>query len=156
MPGVMNPARADDLVQETILKAIVRMRTLQDEDALRPWLYRIMTNCHRDWLRRQRDTVDVDELELACEDCPKRTPSGPPPCATCASDPGAEGRPAQGRHPGRSGGVLLCRSGRNTRDSHRHRDESPQPGPSAAEARSCCRWMAKTGLHRSERGKELP
>jgi RNA polymerase sigma-70 factor, ECF subfamily len=65
------PARADDLVQETLLKAISRLRTLQDEDALRPWLYRIMTNCHRDWLRRQRDTVDPDDVELACEDCPE-------------------------------------------------------------------------------------
>ena len=65
------PARADDLVQETLLKAISRLRTLQDEDALRPWLYRIMTNCHRDWLRRQRDTVDPDDAELACEDCPE-------------------------------------------------------------------------------------
>lgn len=66
-----DPARADDLVQETILKAIVRVRTLIDEESLRPWLYRIMTNCHRDWLRRQRDTVDVDELELSAEDCPE-------------------------------------------------------------------------------------
>lgn len=66
-----DPARADDLVQETLLKAISRLRSLQDEDALRPWLYRIMTNCHRDWLRRQRDTVDVDDMELACEDCPE-------------------------------------------------------------------------------------
>lgn len=65
------PARADDLVQETLLKAISRLRSLQDEEALRPWLYRIMTNCHRDWLRRQRDTVDVDGMELAGDDCPE-------------------------------------------------------------------------------------
>ncbi|WP_425443974.1 RNA polymerase sigma factor [Thioalkalivibrio denitrificans] len=66
-----DPARADDLVQDTMVKAISRLRTLQDEDALRPWLYRIMTNCHRDWLRRQRDTVDPDDADLACEDCPE-------------------------------------------------------------------------------------
>jgi RNA polymerase sigma-70 factor, ECF subfamily len=66
-----DPARADDLVQDTLLKAISRLRTLQDEEALRPWLYRIMTNCHRDWLRRQRDTVDPDDAELVCEDCPQ-------------------------------------------------------------------------------------
>ena len=65
------PARADDLVQDTMVKAISRLRTLQDEEALRPWLYRIMTNCHRDWLRRQRDTVDPEDAELACEDCPE-------------------------------------------------------------------------------------
>jgi RNA polymerase sigma-70 factor (ECF subfamily) len=66
-----DPAHADDLVQETMVKAISRLRSLQDEDALKPWLYRIMTNNHRDWLRRQKDTVDVDDVELACEDCPE-------------------------------------------------------------------------------------
>lgn len=66
-----DPAQADDLVQETLVKAISRLRTLHDEEALRPWLYRIMTNCHRDWLRRQRDTVDPEDAGLACEDCPQ-------------------------------------------------------------------------------------
>lgn len=65
------PDRADDLVQETLLKAIKQLHTLQDEQALRPWLYRIMTNCHRDTLRQQRDNLDIDEMELACEDCPE-------------------------------------------------------------------------------------
>lgn len=64
-------ARADDLVQETLMKGIMRLRTLQDEDALRPWLFRIMTNCHRDWLRRRRDTIDVDDVELVAEDSPE-------------------------------------------------------------------------------------
>ena len=66
-----DPARADDLVHEALVKAISRLRSLQDEDALKPWLFRIMTNCHRDWLRRQKDTVDVYEAELPCEDCPE-------------------------------------------------------------------------------------
>ncbi|MFU8838226.1 MAG: RNA polymerase sigma factor [Thiohalomonadaceae bacterium] len=66
-----HPDRADDLVQETLLKAIKNLHTLQDEQALRPWLYRIMTNCHRDALRQQRDNLNIDEMELACEDCPE-------------------------------------------------------------------------------------
>lgn len=64
-------ALADDLVQEAMIKALTRLKTLQDEGALKAWVFRIMTNCYRDWGRRQRDTVDVDDIELACEDCPE-------------------------------------------------------------------------------------
>lgn len=64
-------ALADDLVQEAIIKALTRLKTLQDEAALKAWVFRIMTNCYRDWGRRQKDTVDVDTMELACDDCPE-------------------------------------------------------------------------------------
>lgn len=64
-------ALADDLVQEAMMKALTRLKTLQDEAALRAWVFRIMTNCYRDWGRRQKDTVDVDEMELPCGDCPE-------------------------------------------------------------------------------------
>ncbi len=64
-------ALADDLVQEAMIKALTRLKTLQDEAALKAWVFRIMTNCYRDWGRRQKDTVDVDSLELPCDDCPE-------------------------------------------------------------------------------------
>jgi RNA polymerase sigma-70 factor (ECF subfamily) len=64
-------ALADDLVQEAMMKALTRLKTLQDEAALKAWVFRIMTNCYRDWGRRQKDTVDVDSLELPCDDCPE-------------------------------------------------------------------------------------
>lgn len=64
-------ALADDLVQEAMMKALTRLKTLQDEGALKAWVFRIMTNCYRDWGRRQKDTVDVDEMELPCDDCPE-------------------------------------------------------------------------------------
>ncbi|AHE99498.1 RNA polymerase sigma factor [Thioalkalivibrio paradoxus] len=65
-------ALADDLVQEAMIKALTGLKTLQDEAALKAWVFRIMTNCYRDWGRRQRDTVDVDDLELPCDDaCPE-------------------------------------------------------------------------------------
>lgn len=64
-------ALADDLVQEAMMKALTRLKTLQDEAALKAWVFRIMTNCYRDWGRRQKDTVDVDEVELPCDDCPE-------------------------------------------------------------------------------------
>ena len=64
-------ALADDLVQEAMMKALTQLKTLQDEAALKAWVFRIMTNCYRDWGRRQKDTVDVDTLELPCDDCPE-------------------------------------------------------------------------------------
>lgn len=65
-----DPALADDLVQEAIIKALTRLKTLQDEGALKAWVFRIMTNCYRDWGRRQKDTVDVDTMDIPCDDCP--------------------------------------------------------------------------------------
>jgi len=65
-----DPALADDLVQEAIMKALTRLKTLQDEGALKAWVFRIMTNCYRDWGRRQKDTVDVDSMELPSDDSP--------------------------------------------------------------------------------------
>ena len=65
-------ALADDLVQEAMMKALARLKTLQDEAALKAWVFRIMTNCYRDWGRRQKDTVDLDSIDLPCDDCPER------------------------------------------------------------------------------------
>ena len=47
----------DDLYQEAIYKALTRFEQLRDPEAFRPWLYRIITNCHRNrvathWWRR--------------------------------------------------------------------------------------------------------
>lgn len=66
-------ALADDLVQEAVEKALGGLRDLRDEAALKGWLCRILANCHRDWLRRRRDTVDVDEIEIAVEDGPEQS-----------------------------------------------------------------------------------
>lgn len=59
-----NPDLAEDLVQETLSKALVRADQLRDPDALVSWLLRIMTNEFRDHLRRQRPMSDVDDIVL--------------------------------------------------------------------------------------------
>lgn len=62
---------ADDLVQETLARALDRWRFWQRERALRPWLFSIMHNLHIDGARRgQRvDYRADDELpELAQRD----------------------------------------------------------------------------------------
>src|SRR4051794_22272715 len=47
-----NPVDAEDLVQETMLRAYVGFNTLSDGTNLRAWLFRIMTNTYINGLRR--------------------------------------------------------------------------------------------------------
>lgn len=58
-----NAALADDLVQETLLKAWTRRAQLRDENALRAWLVSIMNHCWLDHLRRRRDFEDVEDWQ---------------------------------------------------------------------------------------------
>lgn len=62
---------ADDLTQETMLRACRSWRTLRDERIARVWLLRIATNLWNDQLRRAkfRPRVLVAEPE-----CPRRSP----------------------------------------------------------------------------------
>ncbi|HHO69416.1 MAG TPA: RNA polymerase sigma factor, partial [Gammaproteobacteria bacterium] len=56
-----NPALADDLVQETLAKALKNGGQLRDPRTVKSWLYRILSNCWHDHFRRSRETVDVDD-----------------------------------------------------------------------------------------------
>lgn len=56
------PELADDLVQETMLKALRNSRQLQNTKAVKSWLTRILANCWYDHLRSRRDAVDIDSL----------------------------------------------------------------------------------------------
>lgn len=62
---------ASDLVQETLSKAIKRVGQLREENRLESWLFGIMVNCWRDHFRAQRETLDIDELELAHDRTPE-------------------------------------------------------------------------------------
>ncbi len=65
-----NPADADDLVQETYLRAYRGYGSFQEGTNLRAWLYRILTNTYINMYRaRQRrpqetDLADVEDLYL--------------------------------------------------------------------------------------------
>ena len=58
-----NRSLAEDLVQETLSKALAKSGQLRDPEALHSWLISILANCWRDHLRSKRETEDVDELE---------------------------------------------------------------------------------------------
>ena len=49
-----NPEQAQDLTQETMLRAWRNRQVLQDESAVKSWLLRIATNLWTDQLRRSR------------------------------------------------------------------------------------------------------
>ncbi|MFN3785677.1 MAG: RNA polymerase sigma factor [Thiothrix sp.] len=63
---------ADDLVQDTLTKALEKQEQLKDEERLGAWLYRILHNCWMEYLRTQKPTLDIDEVELTCTDCPEK------------------------------------------------------------------------------------
>jgi RNA polymerase sigma-70 factor (ECF subfamily) len=56
-------ALADDLVQETLLRALDRAAQLRDPERLKSWLCSILANCLRDHYRRLRGHEDIDELD---------------------------------------------------------------------------------------------
>jgi RNA polymerase sigma-70 factor (ECF subfamily) len=61
-----NPADAEDLVQETYLKAYRAFHTFQEGTNLKAWLYRILTNTYINTYRakkRRPDETDLEEVE---------------------------------------------------------------------------------------------
>jgi RNA polymerase sigma-70 factor (ECF subfamily) len=61
-----NPADAEDLVQETFLKAYRAYHTFEEGTNLKAWLYRILTNTYINQYRakkRRPDETDLDEVE---------------------------------------------------------------------------------------------
>ena len=63
-----NTSLADDLVQETIFKALKNASRLRDIETIDTWLYRILYNCWQDYLRVKNRTVEfveaIDEVQL--------------------------------------------------------------------------------------------
>ena len=58
-----NAALADDLVQETLVKALNNSSQLRDPTLMKGWLFSILSNCWRDHFRKHRELDDIDELE---------------------------------------------------------------------------------------------
>jgi len=58
-----NASLADDLVQETLVKALKNFRQLRDPSQLNGWLFSILANCWRDHFRQHREMEDIDALE---------------------------------------------------------------------------------------------
>jgi len=54
---------ADDLVQDTLGKALKYHHQLKDHEKLDAWLFRILHNTWMDHLRRYKPTTDLDDID---------------------------------------------------------------------------------------------
>ena len=61
---------ADDLVQETLLKALKSYKHLRNPDAVEPWLFRILGNCWHDYLRTSGRTTELHDLADEMREAP--------------------------------------------------------------------------------------
>ena len=68
-----NASLADDLVQETILKALEKRHQLKDMKCFNAWVFRILNNSWLDFLRRRKPETDIDEQTIPCKDCPEKS-----------------------------------------------------------------------------------
>jgi RNA polymerase sigma-70 factor (ECF subfamily) len=66
-----DPDLADDLVQETLAKALKHADKVRDRKALDAWLFRILSNCWRDHFRRAKETIEFDEADHGHEVTPE-------------------------------------------------------------------------------------
>jgi RNA polymerase sigma-70 factor (ECF subfamily) len=57
-----NRSLSEDLVQETLSKALRNSAQLRDPGTLNSWLFSILTNCWRDHFRQHKDIDDIDEV----------------------------------------------------------------------------------------------
>jgi RNA polymerase sigma-70 factor (ECF subfamily) len=68
---------AEDLTQETMLKAYRRIDLLREDDRVRPWLLAILRNTHIDRARvHKRHELSLDELEFDPADQEGRATAG--------------------------------------------------------------------------------
>ena len=64
-------ALADDLAQETFLRAYKNIRSFRGEAKFSTWLYRIAYNCFREEARKRKELVGIDESLLEAEQDPQ-------------------------------------------------------------------------------------
>ena len=64
-------ALADDLGQETFLRAYKNIRSFRGEARFSTWLYRIAYNCFREEARKRKELVGIDETQLGAEPDPQ-------------------------------------------------------------------------------------
>lgn len=61
---------ADDLVQETLAKALKNARQLRDLELFDRWVFRILANCWRDHFRQAREMEDIELTDLSSDVTP--------------------------------------------------------------------------------------
>ena len=67
---------ADDLAQETFIRAYKNIRSFRGEAKFSTWLYRIAYNVFRDDARKRKELVGIDEAQLHSEADPQTPDPG--------------------------------------------------------------------------------
>ncbi len=62
---------ADDLVQDTLVKALLHLHQLKKPDVLESWVISILNNVWHDYLRRNKDLVDIDAFVYCARETPE-------------------------------------------------------------------------------------
>ena len=160
-----NPADAEDLVQETFLKAFAAFGTFRAGTNLKAWLYRILTNTYiNGYRRRQRQpqqspTEEITDWQIAQAERAH--------LAGAAVGRGRGARPAAGRRrqgraaaaarrlpdgglPRRRRGLRLQGDRRDHGHADRHGDVAAAPRPPSA-ARPAHRHRPRARLHPRQR-----
>lgn len=71
-----NKAEAEDLVQETYLRAIRAMDRLRPDSNVKSWLFTILRNVHLNQIRHQKSGPPIVDVEDQFSDLPDTTRSG--------------------------------------------------------------------------------
>ncbi len=62
------PETAEEIVQEALLKVAKSWKNFREESAFRTWLFRIVINVFRDWLKRRESFQALDEASCSLAD----------------------------------------------------------------------------------------
>jgi len=68
----LNPQLSQDIVQETMLKAMINLHKYQPKGKFSTWLITIATNIYRDYLRKNKASIDIDCISIGLEDVEQR------------------------------------------------------------------------------------
>ncbi len=131
-------SRADDLVQDTLLRALAKQHLWQDGTNLRAWLFTLMHNQHVNDVRRSnRDGGNIDVTEMASVLVANTDPTASRQLrelergSRAPADGAARGDPAR-----RARRPALRRGGRDRGRTDRHRALAPVARPRGAAAHS--------------------
>ena len=149
-----NVDRADDLVQETLLRALANIHSFQPGTNMPAWLFTILRNLFRsEYRKRRREVEDADgSYAETLKTQPEQTSHVEFKEFTRRAVQ-ASGRPARGADPGRRIGLLLRGSRRNLRLRGRHHQEPRQPRAHAAGEPAAHRERRTTSAPTARRGR---
>jgi RNA polymerase sigma-70 factor, ECF subfamily len=64
---VRDPFLAEDIVQDSFLKAFEKLSTFQFRSSFKSWIYRIVINTAKNFLRGTKSIVNIDNVQLKVE-----------------------------------------------------------------------------------------